>query len=86
MRCFALFLSFLWQPSDFSTVAFMKGFAVPFDTNRAERDLRMMKVKQKSGGMFPHPTGARTSCRIRSYTPTMKKQGHTVPPPSKASF
>jgi transposase len=68
------------------TVAFMKDFAVPFDTNRAERDLRMMKVKQTVAGCFRTPTGAHTFGRIRSYTSMMKKQGQNVIAALKSVF
>ncbi len=51
---------------------------VPFTNNQAERDLPMMKCKQKISGGFRTIDGAKQFARIRGFISTAKKQGLNV--------
>ncbi len=59
-----------------AVLLFAKDSQVAFTNNRAERDLRMAKVKQKVSGCFRNVEYAHAYCRISSYIQTMGNKGY----------
>jgi len=69
----------LWErmkQHETAVLLFAKLPHVSFTNNRAERDLRMSKVKQKVSGCFRTSKYAQAYCRISSYLQTMANQGY----------
>jgi transposase len=59
-----------------SVLRFARESEVSFTNNRAERDLRMGKVKLKVSGCFRQEQYAQAYCRISSYIQTMRYKGY----------
>ena len=61
-----------------SVLRFLNSPLVPFTNNLAERDIRMVKLREKTSGCSRTFSGAATFARIRGYISTSAKQGKNL--------
>jgi transposase len=61
-----------------AVLRFAREREVPFTNNQAERDIRQVKVKQRTSSGFRATSGSESFCRIHSLISTLRKQGRKV--------
>lgn len=69
-----------------SVCMFVKNFAVPFDNNQAERDVRNVKTKVKVAGCFRSREGAKDYLKLMSFFGTGNKHGVSAVDALQAAF
>ncbi|MCK5787727.1 MAG: IS66 family transposase, partial [Chlamydiia bacterium] len=73
-------LSLVLRMDNYSSdiLRFMSDSNTPFDNNLGERDLRMVKVREKISGTFRNIDRVHDYCKIRSFISTVQKQKKDV--------
>lgn len=71
-------LAFALEKHKHLFLKFVKNKHIPFDNNQAERDLRMIKVKQKISGGFKEYAYAEYFARARAFISTLKKNNKNI--------
>ena len=73
-------LSLILRMDNYSTdiLRFMTDSNTPFSNNLGERDLRMVKVREKISGTFRNMDRVNDYCKIRSFISTVQKQEKDV--------
>ena len=67
-----------FQTRQADVLRFLHDSTVPFTNDEAERDARMIKLRQKISGGFRSQEGADDVAFIRSFASTARKQGWTL--------
>ena len=66
------------RPQHPADLRFTTDWRIPPDNNGSERDIRVIKLRQKVSGCLRTLTGAAQFCAIRSYLSTAAKHGRAL--------